>query len=347
MSRSSTSGWRRKSRPYSGGEDERADGRGPHRARDGDGDDGLHVARAGAGAARRSPLGPLLLRGDPVRDAVGQEGVQAGHGERHDRGDHAGRAAGADAVGPEHLAGSRPHRQALPGEGPENAVPVREGRRLRALGGVEPDDDGHERRARHPAAAAARRRLCDRRCGGRRRARRGGSLPLEAAAGRAPPRPAASSASRCCRSRTWALPRTTTSPTGSRMQIRGKLTSRAGPRGHRAGQLDALQEDDQDAAGDRPGARRALSADGDGALAEERRRQPRAGQPGARRDHARPERRHRGGSSPSTRRSRMSSRSSRTSRRRWRRRWAARSRPARRSGFRRSPRRTSPPTTPS
>ena len=62
--------------------DERADGLGPHGARDGDGDGGLHVARAGAGAARRSPLGHLLLRGDPLRAALGQEGVQAGHGER-------------------------------------------------------------------------------------------------------------------------------------------------------------------------------------------------------------------------------------------------------------------------
>ena len=55
----------------------------------------------------------------------------------------------------------------------------------------------------------------------------------------------------------------------------------AGPPGHRARQLDALQEDDQDAAGDRPGARCPLPADGDGALAEGRRSQPRAGQPRA------------------------------------------------------------------
>ena len=50
---------------------------GPHGARDGDGHAGLHVARAGAGPARRSPLGHLLLRRDPLRDALGQEGVQA------------------------------------------------------------------------------------------------------------------------------------------------------------------------------------------------------------------------------------------------------------------------------
>ena len=109
----------------SGGEDERGDGLGPHGARDGDGHDGLHVARAGAGAARRSPLGHLLVRDDPLRDALGQEGVQAGHGERHDRGDPEGGSAGADAVGAERLAGSRPHRPALPGEGPGSAVSLR------------------------------------------------------------------------------------------------------------------------------------------------------------------------------------------------------------------------------
>ena len=53
------------------GADERADGLGPHGARDGDGDDGLHVARAGPGPAGRSPLRHLLLRRDPVRDALG------------------------------------------------------------------------------------------------------------------------------------------------------------------------------------------------------------------------------------------------------------------------------------
>ena len=43
---------------------------------------------------------------------------------------------------------------------------------------------------------------------------------------------------------------------------------RAGPRGHRPRQLDALQEDDEDAAGDRPGAQRPLPPDGDRPMAE-------------------------------------------------------------------------------
>ena len=102
-----------------------------------------------------------------------------------------------------------------------------------------------------------------------------------AAAGRLPPaparvgagaRPAASSAWLSCRSRTWELPRTTTSPTGSRTRSR-QADLPAGPPGDRPRQLDALQEDDEDAEGDRRGARDVhVPADRDGALAEERRR---------------------------------------------------------------------------
>ena len=128
----------------SGQGDERADGLGPHGARDGHGDGGLHVARAGAGASGRSPLGHLLVRDDPLRAALGQEGVQAGHERRDDGGDPARRAAGAVGVGAEHLAGSRPHRPALPGEGPGSAVPVGQGHRLQPLGAVLAER--HERR---------------------------------------------------------------------------------------------------------------------------------------------------------------------------------------------------------
>ncbi len=66
----------------------------------------------------------------------GQEGVQEGHGERHDGGDPAGRAAGALGVGTEHLVRSRQHRPALPGEGPGQPFSVGEGHRVRALGAV-------------------------------------------------------------------------------------------------------------------------------------------------------------------------------------------------------------------
>ncbi len=196
------------------------DGLGPHGARDGDGHDGLHVARAGAGTARGSPLGSLLARDDPVRDALGQEGVQAGHGERHDRGDPEGGAAGADAVGAERLAGPRPHRQALPGEGPEPAVPVRAGHRLRALGGVVSDDDGPSGVHVVPRSAAAERRSPSPPAVVAVLAAAGGSA-LAAPAPR-PRAPAAAGGVKriavLCRSRTWALPRTTTSPTASRMR---------------------------------------------------------------------------------------------------------------------------------
>src|SRR5450830_285932 len=70
---------------------------------------GLHVARTGAGAPRRSPLGHLLVWRDPLRAVVGGKGVQAGHGERHDGGDHARRAAGARRVGTQRLACLGPH----------------------------------------------------------------------------------------------------------------------------------------------------------------------------------------------------------------------------------------------
>ncbi len=106
--------------------DQRADRhrRRPHRARHGDGHDGLHVARAGPRPAGRPPHGPLLLRRDPVRAALRQEGVQARHGERHDRRDPQGGAPRADAVGAQHLARARPHRAPLPGEGPGEPLPA-------------------------------------------------------------------------------------------------------------------------------------------------------------------------------------------------------------------------------
>ena len=53
-------------------------------------------------------------------------------------------------------------------------------------------------------------------------------------------------------------------------EIRGKLDLAAGRRGHRARQLDPLQEDDQDAEADRRRAERVVPADGDGALGEGR-----------------------------------------------------------------------------
>ncbi len=89
----------------------------------------------------------------------GRKAFKRGHGERHDRGDPQGGAAGADAVGAQRLAGPGSHRQALPGEGPGPAVPDGQGRCVRALGGS---------RRRRPER---RERRADRRC--RRQARAG------------------------------------------------------------------------------------------------------------------------------------------------------------------------------
>ena len=64
--------------------------------------------------------------------------------------------------------------------------------------------------------------------------------------------------------------------------VRGKLTGVARHRGHRLGELRAVSQDDEDAAGDRPGARRALSAHRARALgARSGRHEPSAGEPGA------------------------------------------------------------------
>ena len=102
------------------------------------------------GTAGRPPIGHLLVRDDPLRAALGQKGVQAGDECRDDGGNHAGRAAGAVGVGAEHFAGSRPHRQALPGEGPGSPVPVGQGHRLQPPGAVL--DERHERRTRNRPA---------------------------------------------------------------------------------------------------------------------------------------------------------------------------------------------------
>ena len=70
---------------------ERSDGRGNGLRRHGagcrPGDDRLHGARAGAREARGQAVRPLLLRDDPLRDALGPARVPRRHGGRHDHGD--------------------------------------------------------------------------------------------------------------------------------------------------------------------------------------------------------------------------------------------------------------------
>ena len=81
-------------------------------------------------------------------------------------------------------------------------------------------------------------------------------------AGRAP------SGWRCCRSRTWAPPEDEYFADGVTDEVRGKLGVAGRAPGDRAQQLGTVQEDRQDAAGDRPGAGGGLSAHRHGALGE-------------------------------------------------------------------------------
>ena len=83
---------------------EPADGLGGHGAGRRAGHARLHVARAGEGQVRRRPVGHLLLRRHPLRDALGKESVPRRLGGRDDVGDPPGRAAGPLRHEPEHLA---------------------------------------------------------------------------------------------------------------------------------------------------------------------------------------------------------------------------------------------------
>ena len=121
-----------------------------HEPSDGDGGHGarrrprharLHVARAGARQARRRALGHLLLRRDPLRDALGQEGVPRRLRRGHDVRDPQGRPARSLRHEPEHLARTRADRAPLPREEPRAALPLRPRPRLRPRGAL----------GRHPA----------------------------------------------------------------------------------------------------------------------------------------------------------------------------------------------------
>ena len=258
-----------------------------------------------------------------------------------------GRAAGADGFRKEHLARAGPHRQALSGEGPEQPLPVGEGRGVRAVGGVGPDHDGDERRARRSSAEVEPpKKWADRR-GGPGRARGRGPSPLEAAEARRRVLGGGVKRVAVLPFENLGAPEDDYFADGIADQIRGKLTGAPGHRGHRARQLDAVQEDDQDAAGDRPGADAQLSADRHRTLAEERRRaaacrsalsSSRSGADAARLEVAAAFRRVAHGRLPGAVRHRDQGGAGAGRRAR---------RASRKSGFRTSPRRTSPPTTPS
>ena len=116
--------------------DQPADGLGRDGARRRDGDARLHVARAGQGQAGRRPVGHLLLRRHPLRDALGTESVPRRLGGRDDLGDPPGGAAGSLRHEPERLARPRADRAALPREESRAALPVGARPRLRPRGAV-------------------------------------------------------------------------------------------------------------------------------------------------------------------------------------------------------------------
>ncbi len=89
---------------------------GRDRGRDAPGHDGLHVARAGARPAVRSPCGHVRVRVRAVRDAVGAARVQGGDGRRHDVGDSQGGPAAAQRSSPVRVAGAAADRRPVPGE---------------------------------------------------------------------------------------------------------------------------------------------------------------------------------------------------------------------------------------
>ena len=121
-----------------GAADEPSDGRG-HRARRGHGDARLHVAGAGEGQARRCSVGHLLLRRDPLRDALRLARVPPGYGGGNDVGDPARGSAGPLGNEQERPAGARAGRAPLPREEPGGTIPLGARSRVRsrvALGNV-------------------------------------------------------------------------------------------------------------------------------------------------------------------------------------------------------------------
>ena len=105
-----------------------------HDARDPDGHGGLHVSRAGAPAARGLPLRHLLLRGDPLRDALGAAGLPGRDADRHDARDPARGPARAVPRPEEHLSGRHARRPPLSREEPRRALPVGARSRFRPPG---------------------------------------------------------------------------------------------------------------------------------------------------------------------------------------------------------------------
>ena len=98
-------------------------------------------------------IGHLLLRRDPLRDALGQASVPGRLGGRHDVGDPEGGSAGSLGHQPGDLARPRAHRPPLPREEPRAALPVGSRPRVRprdALRNLRLEPRGAHRRCRRP-----------------------------------------------------------------------------------------------------------------------------------------------------------------------------------------------------
>ena len=135
--------------------DEPSDGRSADGAGRRHGDARVHVARAGEGQARGPAIGPVLLRRDPLRDALGRPRVPPRLGGRNHVGDPARGAAGSLGDEQERPAGSGADRAALPGEEPGGAVLLGARPRLRSRGALGPVRNDSRRVRRGPVGAPA------------------------------------------------------------------------------------------------------------------------------------------------------------------------------------------------
>ena len=202
------------------------------------------------GVGRRSALGHLFVRGDPVRDAFGDEGVRAETRAPRPWRRSCGRAAGVVGVGAEHLvrvsttsSGIAWRRTGTTGsKRPRTLRSPSRSSQLATTSGVQLAAPP-ARKSKVLVAVAARRRS----------GRRGCLSPAEAAPGRG--------RGRWSQARGRAAVREPGVSRGRllRRRDRGRDSRQAdivaGPPSDRPGQLDALQENDQDAAADRRRAR--------------------------------------------------------------------------------------------
>ena len=125
------------------------------------------------GRAADKQIRPLLLRHDPLRDALGPAGVPRGHGGGHDHGDPVEGAARHLPDQQGRPSGAGPDRAPLPREEPGGAVRVGARRRLRPRGALRSHQHDDDRRDGENDDAAELSAACRSRPGRRRDRRRG------------------------------------------------------------------------------------------------------------------------------------------------------------------------------